>query len=380
MQKRIIILERLGGSLLFFQTRIIYMIFLLINWLSFLLVKLFQKTSKAIDKFISDSLNEIYQTNLYLTGIKEERIRWNSLDDVIAGIFYPLLIHGFLFCFFLLYAYLAILQLSDNPLYMIANPYPWTTDELVHSIISILVIYLPTFLFFIPYYIKYPNSFSDKKATQIWKEIGFTIKYPLRDIFIIIFYTSIFLILYYGAIQELIETKTITFDFTILRWNLIAGIFWSIAEEITFRGYLIAGLQRKTNNILTIAISSVLFGLYHILQAFHNSLWGIWSIMLNAFIIGILLAVFRVKSKSFIGSFIIHLFDYILFLGSFNLYYKIIPISSHFAYDIVLMLIICTLTIVLIFLIYPKKKMNSNNNSIKKNLVEDSNTITNNKL
>lgn len=354
--KRIFILERLGGLVIFFQTRIIYFIFLFVNWFIFLIIKLFRLNSSKIESFIESSISEIKETNFYLSGIKDDRIKWNSLDDPIAGVFYPLLTHGFLFGYFLLYAYLAILRLSDNPLYLIDGFFSWSIGELIHSIIIMLFLYLGFFLFLIPYYIRYPEKISQKKITQIWKDLGFTIRYPLRDILVLVFFTFIFLILYYGTLQELIQTKTIIFNLSSLKGYLIAGIFWSIAEEITFRGYVIRGLQRKTNSLVAITVSSIIFGVYHILQAFSSSFWGIWWVMINALIIGILLAVFRVKSKSIFGPFIIHLFDYILFKSTFYQYQKIIPISNHNIYDLVLMLIICILTIGFILLVYPWKK------------------------
>jgi len=355
--RRRIVLERLGGFILFFQTKIIYKIFLLINWITFLLVKLFKKTSNSVDKFISNSLEEIHQTNLYLTGIKDQRVRWNSLDDPIAGTFYPLLTHGFLFGYFLLYAFLAILKLADNPLDLIANSNYFTQGEKAHAIIIALFLYLLFFLFLIPYYIHYPDRIKDKKLVRIWKEIGFTIRYPLRDLFILVFYVASFLVLFYNAIGEIVNTGTLFFDPSGITAWIVVGFFWAIAEEITFRGYLIMGLQRKTNSLITIIVSSVLFGLYHSLQGFIH--YGIWDAMLNAFLFGIFLAILRIKSKSFFIPFVIHLFDYIFFKDTFKIYQELIPLYWN-RYYYVLLLIIMTLTTILILLIYPRKAKKKN--------------------
>jgi len=355
--RRIIILERLGGSILFFQTRIIYMIFLLVNWISFLLVKMFKKTSNSINAFISNGLEEIHHTNLYLAGVEEERVRWNSLDDPIVGAFYPLLTHGFILGYFLLYAFLAILRLADNPLDLIINPNFFTQGEKAHAIIIALFLYLLFFLFLIPYYIHYPDKIKDKKLVQMWKEIGFTIRYPLRDLFIIVFYVAIFLILYNNSIGELVNTGTLSFDPSGITDWIVMGIFWSIAEEITFRGYLIMGLERKTNSLIAIAVSSGLFGLYHSLQGFVY--FGIGYAMLNALLFGILLAIFRVKSKSFFGPFMIHLFDYVLFNDTFPRYSKLIPLWGERYYFVTLLLIII-ITVIPILLIYPRGSKKKN--------------------
>ena len=361
--RRIIILERLGGSILFFQTRIIYMIFLLVNWISFLLVTMFKKTSNSINAFISNSLEEIHHTNLYLAGVEDERVRWNSLDDPIIGVFYPLLTHGFVFCYFLLYGFLAILRLAGNPVDLIAYGNSFAPGEIIHIVVIALIFYFSFFLFLIPYYLHYPDKIKDKKLVQIWKEIGFTIRYPLRDLFVLVLFVGSYLLLDYNIIGEIVSTGTIDFNTSILMNYLAIGFFWSIAEEITFRGYVIMGLERKANSIVAIIVSSSLFGFYHAFQSFPYIMFG--YNVLNALLFGIFLAFIRVKTKSFIIPFIIHVFDYIFFKGTFSTYQKLIPLSGE-RYYFTLLLLIFTIMIILVLLIYPK-------DSKKKNEIESLN-------
>ncbi|HUU79215.1 MAG TPA: CPBP family intramembrane glutamic endopeptidase [candidate division Zixibacteria bacterium] len=371
INKRIIVLERIGGAILYFHTKIIYRIFLLVNWITFLLIKLVKKTSKAVDEFINNCLIETHQTNLYLAGIKDDRVRFKSLDDPIAGVFYPLLTHGFSFGYFLLYAYLVILRCEYNPITLIDSAGYYDPGEIAHIVISAFVIYYSLFLFLIPYYLQYPDKINDKRLVEIWKEIGFTIRYPLRDIFILIFYVAVFLLLYNNIIEEIINSGTVSFNTLTLERYIVMGFFWSIAEEISFRGYLIMGLERKKiHSIIAVIICSSLFGFYHSFQTFPDIYFG--YNVLYALLIGILLSIIRVKSKSIIVPFIIHLFDYIFFSGTFLITPRTIPFSGVQHKYVVLMVII-TITSILVFLIYPRdsKKKNEikNLNNSSSNLI-----------
>jgi membrane protease YdiL (CAAX protease family) len=59
----------------------------------------------------------------------------------------------------------------------------------------------------------------------------------------------------------LIETPV--FDIKFIIYGLLL-IFWNFSEELFFRGYVIVKLEQSIRFWLSLAISSVLFGLYHV--------------------------------------------------------------------------------------------------------------------
>lgn len=99
--------------------------------------------------------------------------------------------------------------------------------------------------------------------------------------------------------------------------NLIINIFVlllaSIFEELYFRGYLLPQLtiifknRHKSNYILfSIFISSIIFGVTHIVNVLSQSLFSTFIQILTACILGAILSVFYIRTRSIIIPVIVH--------------------------------------------------------------------------
>lgn len=363
---RLIVLERAGGLILFIQTRIIYCIFLFVNWIALLITKIFRISNESIRTFISNSLNEIYHTNLFLTGVQDETICWNSLKDPIAGIFFPILSHGFVFAYFLGYSHFVILRTGDffDTFVFISRFYNPGTWIVVHGILIAVLLYSLFFLFLIPFYLGYPKKMTGKNIIQIWKELGVTLCYPLRDLAIIALFIVLFVFLYDGTLIPIFRLKKIVFYSSSFVSSLMMGIYWGYSEALVFRGYIITDLQRKMSNLWTIIISSSVFGVYHIVHLVFRQWDIVLGIMVNAFYFGVFFTIFRVQSKSFIGSMIVHISDYFFSSGAFPYnptFITELRINMPYLSFFLIRPLFFVLIIIVIYLIYPRKEKKKNN-------------------
>jgi len=84
--------------------------------------------------------------------------------------------------------------------------------------------------------------------------------------------------------------------------DLIAGILiYPICEEIFWRGFAFAAVERRMNKIGTVLFIAILsFGI-HV-----PALWGAWSALANIFLVCIVLSSMRSLTKSIIPSIITH--------------------------------------------------------------------------
>ncbi len=74
-----------------------------------------------------------------------------------------------------------------------------------------------------------------------------------------------------------------------------------IGEEYLFRGVLLSGLSQRFSNFWAIFLSSVVFMAFHLLEYS-----GYWFALVSVFLLGILLAVLRLRSQSMLVPIICH--------------------------------------------------------------------------
>lgn len=74
-----------------------------------------------------------------------------------------------------------------------------------------------------------------------------------------------------------------------------------IGEEYLFRGVLLSGLSSRMNTISAILLSSVVFMAFHLLEYY-----GYWFALVAIFLLGILLALLRLRSQSMLVPILCH--------------------------------------------------------------------------
>ena len=97
------------------------------------------------------------------------------------------------------------------------------------------------------------------------------------------------------------EVRANMFEFSLLKlWGVIAGLFGALVEEVIFRGYLLARLQKAgMSNVSQIALSAMTFGLLHLG-------FGWWGVLCTA-TLGIALgALYVYGNRSLTGPLICH--------------------------------------------------------------------------
>ena len=87
---------------------------------------------------------------------------------------------------------------------------------------------------------------------------------------------------------------------------LFTAGFVGFAEELAFRGYLYRALEIKLGEGKAILISSVVFGLFHLINLTHAPVQDVLLQVLYAFCIGMVFAVVRAKTKSLFWPIIAH--------------------------------------------------------------------------
>ena len=89
------------------------------------------------------------------------------------------------------------------------------------------------------------------------------------------------------------------------QYILVYALLAAMCEEIAFRGFILTGLRQRFNAWTAILISSLLFALYHmnVFQA------------LPAFVLGVVLAILAVRSKSILPSMLLHFLNNAAVIG-----------------------------------------------------------------
>lgn len=95
----------------------------------------------------------------------------------------------------------------------------------------------------------------------------------------------------------------------IIRGGLLSNslLFFSVivlaplGEEYLFRGVLLSGLSSKVSTFSAISLSSVVFMSFHLLEYY-----GYWFALVAILILGVLLAIIRLRSRSMLAPIICH--------------------------------------------------------------------------
>jgi sodium transport system permease protein len=81
---------------------------------------------------------------------------------------------------------------------------------------------------------------------------------------------------------------------------LVFAVIPSITEEVAFRGYILSGLERGHRTRTAILISAFLFGFLHVLISLFNQLF-------TATLLGVVLGLLAVRSRSLFPGILFHL-------------------------------------------------------------------------
>ena len=87
---------------------------------------------------------------------------------------------------------------------------------------------------------------------------------------------------------------------------LVNAALVAFAEELACRGYLLRALETKLGERRAILLSGMVFGLFHLINLTHEPAKDVLLQILYTFVIGIVFAVVRVKTKSLFWPIIAH--------------------------------------------------------------------------
>src|SRR5262249_37098991 len=83
---------------------------------------------------------------------------------------------------------------------------------------------------------------------------------------------------------------------------LVIAVVPAICEEVAFRGFILSGLRRDYSTRSAIVLSAFLFGFLHVLLSLFQQLF-------NATLLGIVLGLLAVRSRSLLPGIIFHLLN-----------------------------------------------------------------------
>ena len=137
---------------------------------------------------------------------------------------------------------------------------------------------------------------------------------------------------------------------------LFTSAFVGFAEELAFRGYLYRALELKLGEGKAILISSVVFGLFHLINLTHAPVQDVLLQVLYAFCIGMVFAVVRAKTKSLFWPIIAH--------AALNFVYELtIDELSVFWLDTIFT-VYCAALAVIFWICYVKDKKRENGSEV----------------
>ncbi len=176
------------------------------------------------------------------------------------------------------------------------------------SPLIVLLIFLGIFVVLIPIYLKMPSDDVSPSFKEILTNIGFKLsKSVIKDTLIAFTIVSFILLLIYSFLLLFFYDFSDIVTYGRDTWYyIIQGLYPGITEEIIFRGYVMRIFRRKNSVRKTIIISSVVFGLIHLIGATLDSYGFSILQVIFATLFGIILAFFRVVSNSLLGPIIIH--------------------------------------------------------------------------
>lgn len=199
---------------------------------------------------------------------------------------------------------------------------------------------------FVPYLLRIPNG--KRTFREYLSDIGFTRIQPFSRLFILTISCLLILILCQGSgslVYRLTEGKPLTADFirTVFDLSLslppksilLFTVFYSMFEEVCFRGVFLTTLLHKYSQFHAILYSALAFGVFHIFAVFAGrELVTTIAQVVWAFIFGIFYGYIFVKTGSLWPSMIIHWLSNV-FQSSLTVYWSSAPLFERALFGII---------------------------------------------
>ncbi|MCX6655143.1 MAG: type II CAAX endopeptidase family protein [Candidatus Bathyarchaeota archaeon] len=196
-----------------------------------------------------------------------------------------------------------VLFLTWQGIYLIASAYPILYDYW-------LLAYLGVSIAAISFFALDKQKIDELgfKEPKIWKTSGI-----LGLVFAVAY--NIYWVVFGAPIFSLGPVRIVSHGIFSIPYNLLFALTVGIVEETTFRGYILRNLNKAYSNIKAVAISSILFGLYHLslISALTSTTSGLdtftyWTlVVLAAMIIGVFLGYFYIYTQmTTIGPIVYH--------------------------------------------------------------------------
>jgi membrane protease YdiL (CAAX protease family) len=207
--------------------------------------------------------------------------------------------------------------------------------------ISNIIAYL-----FVPYFLRIPNG--KRTFREYLGDIGLTRIQPFSQIFILTISCLLILILCQGSgslVYRLTEGKPLTVDFLRKVFDLslalppksilLFTVFYSMFEEVCFRGVFLTMLLRKYSQRYAIFYSALAFGVLHIFAVFTGGeLVTTIAQVVWAFIFGIFYGYIFVKTGSLWPSMTIHWLSNV-FQSTLTVYWVSAPVFERALFGII---------------------------------------------
>jgi membrane protease YdiL (CAAX protease family) len=248
---------------------------------------------------------------------------------------------------FIIFAALAVCMLIVGfILYSILRlPMEFSNRDALSTVILFTICNIIAYLF-VPYFLRVPNG--KRTFREYLSDIGLMRIQPFSRLFILTISCLIILILCQGTgslVFRLTEGKPLTFDFIRNVFDLslalppksilLFTVFYSMFEEVCFRGVFLTMLLRKYSQHYAILYAALAFGLFHIFAVFAGGeLVTTLAQVVWAFIFGIFYGYIFVKTGSLWPSMIIHWLSNV-FQSTLTVYWLSAPIFERALFGVI---------------------------------------------
>jgi membrane protease YdiL (CAAX protease family) len=224
-------------------------------------------------------------------------------------------------------------------------PLEFSNSEALSTVILFTICNIIAYLF-VPYFLRIPNG--KRTFREYLSDIGLTRIQPFSRLFILTISCLLILILCQGSgslVYRLTEGKPLTFDFIRKVFDLslalppksilLFTVFYSIFEEVCFRGVFLTMLLRKYSQHYAIFYAALAFGLFHIFAVFAGGeLITTLAQVVWAFIFGIFYGYIFVKTGSLWPSMIIHWLSNV-FQSTLTVYWLSAPLFERALFGVI---------------------------------------------
>jgi membrane protease YdiL (CAAX protease family) len=224
-------------------------------------------------------------------------------------------------------------------------PKEFSNSDAFSTVILFTICNIIAYLF-VPYFLRIPNG--KRTFREYLGDIGLTRIQPFSRIFILTISCLLILILCQGSgslVYRLTEGKPLTVDFLRKVFDLslalppksilLFTVFYSMFEEVCFRGVFLTMLLRKYSQRYAIFYSALAFGVFHIFAVFTGGeLVTTIAQVVWAFIFGIFYGYIFVKTGSLWPSMTIHWLSNV-FQSTLTVYWLSAPVFERALFGII---------------------------------------------